>query len=39
MVNKPSFSVQHHPEAAPGPNESYYLFDKFLENIEKHTNA
>jgi len=39
MVNKPIFSVQHHPEASPGPNDSYYLFDKFLENIEKHTNA
>jgi carbamoyl-phosphate synthase small subunit len=39
IVNKPIFSVQHHPEASPGPNDSYYLFDKFLENIEKHTNA
>ena len=39
MVNKPVFSVQHHPEASPGPNDSYYLFDKFLENIEKHKNA
>ena len=39
MVNKPIFSVQHHPEASPGPNDSYYLFDKFLENIEKHINA
>ena len=39
MINKPIFSVQHHPEASPGPNDSYYLFDKFLENIEKHTNA
>ena len=39
MINKPIFSVQHHPEASPGPNDSYYLFDKFLENIEKHTDA
>jgi len=39
IVNKPIFSVQHHPEASPGPNDSYYLFDKFLENIEKHINA
>ena len=39
MINKPIFSVQHHPEASPGPNDSYYLFDKFLENIEKHSNA
>ena len=25
----PAFSVQHHPEAAPGPHESRYLFDEF----------
>jgi carbamoyl-phosphate synthase small subunit len=25
-----AFSVQHHPEAAPGPHESAYLFDRFL---------
>ena len=30
IINKPIFSVQHHPEASPGPNDSYYLFDKFL---------
>lgn len=29
----PVFSVQYHPEAAPGPQESKYLFDQFLENI------
>ena len=27
----PAFSVQHHPEAAPGPHESRYLFDEFRE--------
>ncbi|MEA4988417.1 MAG: carbamoyl phosphate synthase small subunit, partial [Anaerovorax sp.] len=26
----PVFSVQFHPEAAPGPNDSSYLFDRFL---------
>jgi carbamoyl-phosphate synthase small subunit len=26
----PVFSVQYHPEAAPGPNDSEYLFDEFV---------
>ena len=25
----PAFSVQHHPEAGPGPHESAYLFEEF----------
>ncbi|MFD0960280.1 carbamoyl phosphate synthase small subunit [Paenibacillus chungangensis] len=29
----PAFSVQYHPEAAPGPHDSSYLFDKFLDMI------
>ncbi len=29
------FSVQFHPEAGPGPNDATYLFDKFMENIER----
>ncbi|MCD9024405.1 glutamine-hydrolyzing carbamoyl-phosphate synthase small subunit [Cohnella silvisoli] len=29
----PAFSVQYHPEAAPGPYDSSYLFDRFLELI------
>ncbi|AGT09493.1 glutamine-hydrolyzing carbamoyl-phosphate synthase small subunit [Paracoccus aminophilus] len=29
MVDKPVFSVQYHPEAAPGPQDSGYLFDAF----------
>jgi carbamoyl-phosphate synthase small subunit len=32
----PLFSVQYHPEAAPGPNEAKYLFGKFIDLIEKH---
>ena len=36
MKNKPVFSVQYHPEASPGPHDSSYLFDQFVENIEKH---
>lgn len=32
----PAFSVQYHPEAAPGPFDSSYLFDQFLEMIRDH---
>ncbi|MBO2943179.1 glutamine-hydrolyzing carbamoyl-phosphate synthase small subunit [Paenibacillus sp. F411] len=32
----PAFSVQYHPEAAPGPHDSSYLFDDFLEMIRQH---
>ncbi len=32
----PAFSVQYHPEAAPGPFDSSYLFDEFLEMIRTH---
>jgi carbamoyl-phosphate synthase small subunit len=30
LKNKPAFSVQYHPEAAPGPHDSRYLFDDFV---------
>ena len=29
VKDKPIFSVQHHPEASPGPHDSFYLFNKF----------
>ena len=32
----PIFAVQYHPEAAPGPHDSNYLFDRFAELIESH---
>ncbi|WP_408954465.1 glutamine-hydrolyzing carbamoyl-phosphate synthase small subunit [Natroniella sp. ANB-PHB2] len=32
----PIFSVQYHPEAAPGPEDSHYLFNYFIELMEKH---
>ncbi len=35
---KPIFSVQYHPEAAPGPHDSRYLFDQFIETIKKNKN-
>jgi carbamoyl-phosphate synthase small subunit len=31
----PVFSVQYHPEAGPGPNDSLYLFDKFADNMKR----
>ncbi len=32
---KPAFSVQYHPEASPGPQDSHYLFGRFVEMIDK----
>ncbi len=32
----PAFTVQYHPEAAPGPYDSSYLFDEFLDMIREH---
>lgn len=32
---KPAFSVQYHPEASPGPQDSHYLFDRFVDMIDK----
>ncbi len=36
LNDKPVFSVQHHPEASPGPQDSHYLFERFMEMIEKN---
>lgn len=33
MKSKDCFSVQYHPEASPGPHDSYYLFDDFVKNV------
>ena len=33
-VGKPVFTVQYHPEACPGPQDSGYLFDRFLNMME-----
>ncbi len=30
LTDKPAFSVQYHPEASPGPQDSFYLFEKFV---------
>jgi len=38
MKSKNCFSVQYHPEASPGPHDSSYLFDQFIENIASASN-
>ena len=34
LKNKPAFSVQYHPESTPGPHDSRYLFDDFIQLIK-----
>jgi carbamoyl-phosphate synthase small subunit len=34
LKDKPVFSVQHHPEASPGPTDSLYLFERFARNMD-----
>jgi carbamoyl-phosphate synthase small subunit len=35
LTDKPVFSVQHHPEASPGPTDSLYLFERFADLMDK----
>ena len=35
LTDRPAFSVQYHPEASPGPQDSHYLFEKFVGLLEK----
>jgi carbamoyl-phosphate synthase small subunit len=37
LKDRPAFSVQYHPESTPGPHDSRYLFDEFIEMIRKHS--
>jgi len=37
LKDKPAFSVQYHPESTPGPHDSRYLFDDFIDMIRKHS--
>jgi carbamoyl-phosphate synthase small subunit len=39
LKNKNAFSVQYHPEASPGPHDSRYLFDQFVELMKNHINS
>ncbi len=35
LTDRPAFSVQYHPEASPGPQDSFYLFEKFVNQMKK----
>ncbi|MGV0821024.1 glutamine-hydrolyzing carbamoyl-phosphate synthase small subunit [Martelella sp. AMO21009] len=35
LAGKPVFSVQHHPEASPGPQDSHYLFRRFINLVRE----
>ncbi|MCL3883017.1 glutamine-hydrolyzing carbamoyl-phosphate synthase small subunit [Marivita sp. GX14005] len=39
MADRPVFSVQQHPEASPGPQDSFYLFERFAASMEKAKTA
>ncbi len=36
LTGKPVFSVQYHPEASPGPQDSHYLFERFAKTMAAH---
>ncbi len=35
LTDRPAFSVQHHPEASPGPKDSHYLFQRFTDLMDQ----
>ena len=37
VSNKSIFSVQFHPEASPGPQDCYHLFEKFIKNMKAYS--
>jgi len=39
VKDRPIFSVQYHPEASPGPQDSHYLFKRFLESVREAKKA
>lgn len=39
LLDRPAFSVQYHPEAAAGPHDASYLFDRFVELMSKKVGA
>ncbi len=39
MADRPVFSVQYHPEASPGPQDSYYLFERFAQAMDARVSA
>ncbi|WP_246237391.1 glutamine-hydrolyzing carbamoyl-phosphate synthase small subunit [Halovulum dunhuangense] len=39
MRDRPVFSVQHHPEASPGPQDSFYLFERFVDAMRARADS
>ena len=39
LLERPAFSVQYHPEAAAGPHDASYLFDRFIESMSRKVSA
>ncbi len=39
MADRPVFSVQYHPEASPGPQDSFYLFERFADAMRDRRSA
>jgi carbamoyl-phosphate synthase small subunit len=39
LLDRPAFSVQYHPEAAPGPHDADYIFEKFMKLMEQSDDA
>ena len=35
LTDRPAFSVQYHPEASPGPQDSFYLFERFVARMKE----
>jgi carbamoyl-phosphate synthase small subunit len=35
LIDRPAFSVQYHPEASPGPQDSFYLFERFVHRMKE----
>ncbi len=35
LKDAPAFSVQYHPEASPGPQDSFYIFQRFVDSVKK----
>jgi carbamoyl-phosphate synthase small subunit len=38
LLERSAFSVQYHPEAAAGPHDASYLFDRFVDLMSKYRN-
>jgi carbamoyl-phosphate synthase small subunit len=39
LKNGQAFSVQYHPESSPGPDDSFYLFEEFVDLMKRNKNS